>query len=647
MNSLLISDHKGQGLLRNEAGEPVWPISSDQQEKQLRLLAELFCCQVQRVTAIEKTSELVGPEEVCCLGEECRPAARLYAHLTGRRLRLVSTEAEIFDGPLPAVMVMRRSDVSYSLLQYLSASQGKTATGIICADTPEELWLRALLCSAATTLSSQPRIIRLDLCPLLPLEKETGPTWQIMGANAKVTELRSALKAGVGIVSLFTHSDGLDASLGPDLTLCPMNQRPITADVEKTPRCQVTGTCYRWDKPVAEVLESGELLPPEDISARILIWNSCQGFMLQEGRDDSAWGIAPRFLRSPTIGAVIFTSGIILLDKLKMNPLSEYLEQGISVGEALARFLNLPTSRRFGYEMCLFGDPRVRACLAPTPKRFEAATIEEVKTEVPVPVASISQKHEAADNYSDELAETGLLRACLIKNIRQGQQNSSAAVALRALNALGVYEYATWEGALSKGADEMRNLLGAEMRQAFLEYLFERRALHEDWGDFCDWKRVIQLERQCTECGLPLKAFVAEFRIFGVSDRWVLACPSCQIVGDVPCDSDLTLAVEGGGRLHLEGNLPERNWTGGVLINSWGVEAATEWPANQDGSPVRIFEPPCTLPPRHVDVTVFMLWNGTVVRLIARTRGAGKLAAFLAVARNPLDGPTVPSGVTG
>jgi hypothetical protein len=660
MKRLLISNFAGNRLLVNESGEPVWPVNV-RQEQALRRLAEVFGGSLEKVVGMEATIDDRGAEEVVACGPDLVDPARLYAHLTGRQFRIVASLQELWDRPLPAVVVMWQDELTHLFLQRLSRACSGTATGVICSDTAENLLLQVLLRAAAARLCGDTDVARVDLNILLPIGSQATPARRMLGAKALPSDIRAALNARAGVLSLYTHSDGLDASLGPDLTLCPMKDPPISANTEKSPRCQLSSICYRRNLMISDAVRSSELVSPHEISARIMVWNSCQGILLPEGLVDPRWGLAPQLLASDTLGALVLTWDVLLLDSHHAGLLADYLEQGVPVGRALGVFLNLPRSRSLGYEMCLFGDPRVLARPCPQIDAVRSCS-EQSEMQSVSGVAVDSRGKERARGFQTrnrvssrpsgnasslpsayepraDRGDVDLLKACLMGAAKDAKGYSS--LALRALHMLQKCESPAWTERRSKlDLSGTRSDLGSETRKAICEYLLARGGLFEDWAGYSSWEGAADANRPCAVCGLPLRSFVASLCIPGVSRRRLTVCPCCQVVEDAPVESGITLAIVGGKSLRLLGRLPTSNWTALLLLNSWGIEAVSEWPAAQNCLPVELFEPASTLPPRQVDVSLFLLWQYQVVILKARTIGAGKLEQYVGAARNTAAQPT-------
>ncbi|MDQ3804002.1 MAG: hypothetical protein M3416_09260 [Acidobacteriota bacterium] len=610
---LLIADQPGEELFLASDGRPVWPVCTEEEREALSQLASLFGFSLKSVPRNPGRGVDACTEEVVGLGREVEFHAQLYAHLTGRRFRLFETFEELASGgSRPTVLLTLHQRLTPSVMDYMSTADAGMIPGIISADSLDALRLQVLLRSAAASLCGPVEIPRIDVQPLLPEGGFYEPGRVIVGGKASRDALIAALKQGAGVLTIDTHSDGVDAYLGPELTLCPMDRVHPKASTEKAPFCHPTGVCYRHKIPVTDARQANLLFSPDSISARVLILNSCRGVLLPGGLIDPLWGFAWRLCQNPAIGAVVMTCEMLLHQAPVSNPLSRDIASGMPVGRALAQFLGARESRSLGHRMCLFGDPRVRAT---SRARRGQSSLREKRP------PRIKRERVSGSDRSD----LGLLRGCLTYG-RRSESKTRARFAAAALRAVTKYEYAAWTGGQLEGA---ATAPGPKMRQAVLRYLLSRGELFEDWIKFGAFYRAIRGRRGCPNCGEPVKSYMASFRIPNVPDRRLDTCTYCEIIQDAPAGVDFSLTAVDGTALQISGKLPTENWTAGIITTSWHVDRMWEWPAGPSGSPAVVYEPPGGLPPRQVYIAVFMLWEANVVSLRLRAQGAGELERFL------------------
>src|SRR5262249_7404143 len=138
-----------------------------------------------------------------------------------------------------------------------------------------------------------------------------------------------------------------------------------------SPVCCVTGFCHRSDIPVAQAILDRRLLSVNVISARVVLWNVCNGIIPSSGKlgqvIDCNWGLIPRMLESPRIGSILTTWYHTLWTQLPIETLSLSIASGTPVGAALGSFHRSPASRMSGIRFCLLGDPRMALPFASLP----------------------------------------------------------------------------------------------------------------------------------------------------------------------------------------------------------------------------------------------------------------------------------------
>lgn len=580
-------------LLAAADGSPVWPVASDADLDALTDLASLFGAPVEEVgcteTACLNTASVGGAiEDVGSMCEACDAAASLYANLSQRRfIGRVGVDDLRVESSL-AVVVACWKDLTFTLLEAVSAPPGRTVIGLIVSPgSGAELFRQALVRSAASRLgpSQDCRVVEANFLGGL--------------RAAKSTQVFEALGAGAGVLNLITHSDGIDAYLGDELVLCPFYRYPAVATLDRAPHCYTSGFCHRREKRVEEAGRRGELIDPKSIRARLLVWNSCQGIRIDRGRVDALWGLAPILLGSATLGGLILTYSPILLAKNSCDGLLHRLEQGVDAGEALATFLGSPPATRLGYRSVLFGDPR----LVPLGERAGEVRPEVVEPEIPARPAG------SYDIGSERWAGIEFMRLCLTTTLASDGSkrfHQAAAETLKALN-----EYESLEMGKDCGdADPAAGQL-ALLRESFLRYCLVRDALYQDWLGAAIWETTAHGVCRCGACATPLTEHRGVLRTPGGGERKLRICPVCQVVGDLPDGVDLSLVLNESS-VRIEGELPEDDWVAGIVTNRLGLRDVFHWPSDSLGRPVREFGIDGLLPERKTNV-VFYIIHGTQI----------------------------------
>ncbi len=511
-------------LLVNRTGEPVWPLKNETDFASLKQLASLFHAELReeretylRSDAPAANLALVVGLHLDHLGSDL---GNLYAHLTGRRYQSIESVSQLAGQTHPSVLITSTDQLTLELMNALYPDEPvEPATGILFASDRDSLRGQVLVRSAAAVLAGPAPTRAIELYPGLEMPRFTFSGREILGARALAAELRDAVGRGPAVLSVFSHSDGMDAFLGK-LTLCPMRRPPPRPDPLRPPGCQVTGICHRHDLPLEEVLQSELLMDPDDLSARIFVWATCWGVLLQPSVVDQAWALPSRIANNPRLGAVVTSWGLFNGSPRMTAYLTDHLDRGVPVGAALTHFLRSPAAQHFGVRFCLLGDPLVSVPL-PGPRQEQSAVPPDqpcVLPEVP-PV---------------DPSDSGDLD--LIRTIIKLQSNRMPpATELRRDHAMGSIDALQMRmflgGDCGDGADAARS----ELRRSLLD-------LFSAWGcrAFDAWQKLAELVETsshgppCPVCGQALCTELYSMRIPGASARRLKSCVRCGIVEDAP-----------------------------------------------------------------------------------------------------------------
>jgi hypothetical protein len=578
-------------FLRSSGGRPVWPVSTTDEWQALTQLARTFGAKIREVRGSSGVIK-AGSEEVVALGPETEEAARLYAHLTTRRFRVATSLADFKNRAMTAIVVTTPSELNNELLERLYTNvSNRSVPGIVCAATAQDLRRQVLIRAAAAWLCGPIETLRTDLYPLVPLSRFVVTGQELLGGEATPSEIRAALAGCAGVLTIHTHADGIDAFLGKNLTLCPIETSQIRRSQILKPLCQVTGFCHRRELSVEEALSSGTLCTPNSIAARIFVWNSCLGLLPPDGVINPDWSLGQRMLDSPNLGAVVTTWEMIISRPWHTEGLSRDLLKGMRVGNALARFNRSRAAKQFGqHRMCLLGDPRVRL---PISLQSNDAGLNRV--EVKHQTTFHRPAHEGEPSTED--GALTLLKQCLTTAITQ----DLLLPAWEALKAIQAYERA--------GRDQER-LEGAAMRQAIIKFVFQRGKLSDGWVPHVSRFRKARQPSSCFLCGRLTNTIIARLPFPAVSDRRISICPRCGIVDDSPSNTHITFSLLDN-TVELKGRLPEDHWNAGLLLASsrQADNIGWEWPVDPDGTPARSFRIPAEWPRGPLRLTVAILWE--------------------------------------
>ena len=109
------------------------------------------------------------------------------------------------------------------------------------------------------------------------------------------------------------------------------------------------------------ICKLGVSINPADVSAGILIFDTCFGTLTAHGPIDLHWGLGRHLIENLAIGATVTTWELTLLDARKLEKLVVDLESGMTLGRAVARFNRSEIARRTAARLAIFGDPETRA----------------------------------------------------------------------------------------------------------------------------------------------------------------------------------------------------------------------------------------------------------------------------------------------
>ncbi len=597
-------------VLVERGGHPVWPIRDADDWSAVSRLCQLRSIQVQEVQG--QPGELKRPKGiVTAIGcAKIQEIARLYAHLTARQFKEAGDASFMGDLLRSSVVVTTFEHLDANLLHVLySKARALSCPGVICASGVEELRRQVLVRS----ILARPGLIEevspwTAIFPTVKSGTPAGRRLQVLDSRSSPELIRAALNTRSGLLAIATHSDGIDAFLGPSLTLCPIDAGGASAANDRAPSCWLSGYCHRHGVSVPEFRKLGVSVNPADVSAGILIFDTCFGTLTAQGPIDSRWGLGRHLIENLAIGATVTTWELTLLDARKLEKFVVDLESGMTLGRAVARFNRSEIARRTAARLAVFGDPETRAATR--------SQISDPPARLDVPRA-ISRSRVTE---SSELRELGFSRAYLEHGIASLTANVANCpdylvdrikrqleVAKDALDRLKRYELAQWRAEPSTPADAAR---AEELRRALIVDAYVRRPT-DDWKQFAGttvWK-----DFSCRACGAPGKAGVLALRIPGVSRRRVVMCPRCGVTEDMPEHVDITLRLEGSGDIcAITGALPDREWSGALIVRT-RIESHDRmwtWPAGPDGRPSASMELPEGLPSGPSRLAVVIVCRG-------------------------------------
>lgn len=575
----------GDPLLTVDGVVPVWPVDDDTCAALLEIAPSwgFDLVEVDRVDRVHSTGA-TDPEQsgglgmVVGVGLESAPHAALYAHLTGRRWMVVEDLDELPDPDHVAIVLGEGLELTSRALDALYDPRLERAVGLLISESQDDM--RRLVRTRAVTMrmGGDGRSRRVDIVPGSPMVQRDDDTAAVLGAGADTARLRAALSDARAVTTVFTHSDGLDADLGPGNILCPVDeawQQPW----ERPPTCRATSFCYRAGGPTSSV--ASQLIHPSALAARVLVFNTCVGITPADSNVAARYGLGVRLAANHRVGALITSWRPTIGTYRSSIPLTRLLLSGTSLGAAVAASNRLHDELGTGLRFCLVGDP-------------EASAVPVGSTPPSDPEFDV-RRLTAATERDPGAGDMGFLRACLtsLSDARRGSApglGELAPVVTAALTAID-----------SLAESAVNPVAAQEMRKAVVSVFAQRGRVCDIWLGQAKAYRAA-LRSRCEGCSNTAVEYSVELVTPGTSARLLEICPRCGFVRDHPEDWAIGLAVESAGAVRLT-RFPRQ--LAGADRHCWAGELAVRyrdplphhrqpWPAGPDGLPVETLE--CTRP---------------------------------------------------
>ena len=620
-DDLLVAFLPKHDFLLSKDQRPIWPAHDAEEMKALKEVSGAFGTSIRKVQGSPGISEPDSEEIVVALGQGIEDLAKLYAHLTRRHLRFANDLPDIKEVGSFAVLITTPLWLNSELFNILYEFDSDTcAPGVICAE-PRMLRLQVLVKSAAASLAGPLNTRRIEIFPTLSINRfSLLSDREVFGAKVSAGDIREAMGRGAGILSIQTHSDGFDAFLNSNLTLCPMNWMPLGAIKRRSSRCVETGYCHRHERLMVDALRSNLLIFPDNISARILILDVCWGIIPVDGIVDPIWGIGVHLLANSSIGAVLTTWEINFPNPRRLNMLADAIDKGKTIGEALYLFNHSSESQRAGQRMCLLGDPRVHL-----PLKHKISSLSAEST-------SLSKlKHRISPLL---IEDTEFLKIFLFGAVTRKSHTAQPIKGIleKATKAIKEYECAYLEG---HPIESTSTNLGVALRLAVTEIVCRRGPLIlNDWSPYANMRKLeSHSSRQCFACRSQKSKLVtlkAEFDFPWIPNRRVAHCPTCGVVEDVPEDTFITMSVINKKEVELGGTLPREEWIAKLLIRSQEKSERVwwDWPADVGGAPLRKFKTQDSWPVGPLYVALVLMYKAKLIVISQLTSGSRLVPYF-------------------
>lgn len=423
-----------------------------------------------------------------------------------------------------------------------------------------------------------------------PIGKVAFDLYEVLGNSAGRRDVRAALASGAGVLNVVTHSDGIDALLGPGI-LCPIGNWPPARHNHKTPACVITGRCHRSGQSLEEVRTADFVISPALIRARVLLWQGCFGIRFQDSVVEPVWGLLPHFLANSSLGAVL-TSWEVILPRPEISRLFiQFLFCGLSLGEALFATMEYPAAQAVGWRLCLFGDPSLKLPLID----FHDGITQNPTDERPA----------KPFGWKRSSAQWGFIRTYLTLAL----EHCSGEVANLAKDALAAAVDLEQRMSAQVPRTQTRDL-DRQMRRALLKYFCRRGTVPaHDWMKLAE-NFSTQGTEHCDTCRQRTRTTVIRLG----SGRWIRSlkmCPLCGIIEDKPRDwFSISIKVSDACAV-LKGEFPRSHWTASLLVEPPLKERGfgVAWPRNPAGAPIRTFRLPRSIPPGPITLAFGIVWK--------------------------------------
>lgn len=287
------------------------------------------------------------------VGRSSWEAAEYYALETDGRLSLVERALALTDIDETSLIITDYAQLADVLDR---TGPNSASIGVITGSNQQELMRRARFLVARHGLL-RTHISRIDILPEVPVGRLVLNARVIVGAHATEEELNTCLGADTDILTILSHSDGIDVDLGRSV-LCSVKGRTLSRSVQP-PTCLMRSYCHRVFQPVNAALSSGRLIETSRLRARVVILMTCFATPMFKAPIDVEWSLLAAIMEGSGVEAVIAAQGSIFPRVQDMELLLELLQAGCSTGEALRRFEE--TSEQTGIpKLRLFGHPDLR-----------------------------------------------------------------------------------------------------------------------------------------------------------------------------------------------------------------------------------------------------------------------------------------------
>jgi hypothetical protein len=541
------------------------------------------------------------PGSVVASDSSLEPFGKLYAALTGRTSEATGSFENAAPGTPLVVIAMRSSTDSAFLQKYYSHEQTQPIGIVVVLSIKDAriAIIRAALAAvtAAAAAAKDPGAIPstayFDAWNRTP--KGALHFDRRLGADATPSEIRGLLGKGCDLLAINAHSDGVDASLGRAV-LCPLeSEGPLADDRKLRPECLEANRCHRFNQSIGQALAEPRRIKPEEMSARVLVLNSCWGVMPAGGPVHTSYSLFSALMRTEKIDCIVAPWSVIATTSEMMQPLIEAIRCGTPIGAAALAFNRSDTAKQTATRIAVFGDP----CFA----------IRRPATEmVPEPVT--------AQLPDPAFAQIFFLRTVLESWGRHSNGESRERVG----KAIKLYTEA--EGLAARAPLPVALL--PRLTKPFLELSLEFNAgISHHWIPIATAQHS-EWSSPCWCCGTRTTTIVFKFRVSAVANRRVTLCDVCGVIRDESMGAtQRTLRLDDRGGIYIE---PKPPATGIAMVHFAHRDISRNeviaWPRERElyAEP---FVAPSHIHPRLARTTVIVFDEFDISTYVIRTLTSG------------------------
>lgn len=492
-------------MLRHGSREvvPLWDAAAEKTAIEICDRAGLLVKEVADVEPVR------GSGALGWASDDLHPWADLYRRLTGREAVDDSYRA----GAAADVMVVAPVDITPQLLIEVGALQ---STGLLVVDSGDDPLSTVI--GAKIARCRRPPGGGCILNPELErLERWFGEKrWHVVTGSAALADPGSERS----LLVIATHSDGIDAQLGGQSTLCPRSSwgSDHTAPGERVPACVELRRCHRHNLPIDAPALGALAKAPDELNAFALVLAACHALRFAAPADhsiawpDYRWSLMAATLRARKACVTAFGVGLHRESPDGYRKLVGDVGGGMRIGRAIAA----ENQRNPRGRLVLVGDPDISVpapavSAAPPVGRSNASPTDP---SAPPPLSGRGTRFLAA--YLNEAA----------LNAVTGEQMKAATHAYSLATAL--------QSQVDQRSTDRERVVSLHERlfSALLDY-FEFRGvmISHDWQQL-GAVDVLDGSESCVWCAAPSERWRYRFRNPALGGRYLVCCLRCGVVRD-------------------------------------------------------------------------------------------------------------------